>query len=37
MLVQHIPGAFVAGSQIKHGGQELGLASFGARRDFKFC
>ena len=28
---------FVAGNQIKHGGREVGLASFGARRDFKYC
>ena len=36
-LLRHIPGAFVAGNQIKHGGREVGLASFGARHDFKYC
>ena len=33
-LLRHISGAFVAGNQIKHGGREVGLASFGARHDF---
>ena len=34
-LLRHIPGAFVVGNQIKHGGRELNLAAFGARRNFK--
>ena len=34
-LLRNIPGAFVVGNQIKHGGRELDLASFGARRNFK--
>ena len=34
-LLRHISGAFVVGNQIKHGGRELDLASFGARRNFK--
>ena len=36
-LLRHIPGAFVVGKQIKHGGRELDLAAFGARRNFKYC
>ena len=36
-LLRHIPGAFVVGKQIKHGGRELDLAVFGARRNFKYC
>ena len=36
-LLRHIPGAFVVSNQIKHGGQELDLAAFGARRNFKYC
>ena len=30
-LLRHIPGAFVVGNQIKHGGRELNLAAFGTR------
>ena len=32
-LLRHIPGAFVVGNQIKHGGRELDLTAFGARRN----
>ena len=28
-LLRYIPGAFVVGNQIKHGGRELDLAAFG--------
>ena len=36
-LLRHVPGTFVVGNQIKHGGRELNLAAFGATRNFKYC